>query len=77
MQAEEQVGSWYSNPLGRSSAPAANGSSGVGRYLKLPAQPGGPAVQPTAGAAAAAADLNSQPPAKKAKQTQYGDFSGW
>ena len=62
---EEQVGSWYSNPVGKPSAPGPHGT-GVGRYLKLPAQPGGQA----AGEAA-------PPPAKKPKQAQYGDFSGW
>ena len=67
VRAEEQVGSWYSNPVGRSAA--AGDGTGVGRYLKLPAQPGAQAVS---------VGQPDVPPAKKAKQTAgYGNFDAW
>ena len=66
---EEQVGSWFSNPGGKQSAEPANGN-GVGRYLKLPSQPGAQK--------ASAAQPDAAPPAKKAKQTAgYGNFDAW
>lgn len=61
---DEQIGSWFSNPS--AGLKAADSATKVGIYLKLPAQ--------NMDVPAPAAE---GPPAKKLKQTSYGNFDAW
>ena len=69
VQEDEHIGSWFSNPA--AAVGSAQPTSGVGKYMKLPAQIKG-ALLP-----AAAAEVAEGPPAKKPKQAGYGNFDAW
>lgn len=66
---EEEVGTWFSNPGADDSKPQV--STGVGKYLSAK-QLGN--LGPVAAESEAA---TVPPPAKKAKQANYGNFDAW